>query len=93
MCGSLTVRMPHDLHDLCVPPGADLAVEAFDQVQASAHELPSPSLVAQAVVPEHLARERGNGRDGVADEAPGGVGVHAKQERDEEVVGVPERLE
>ena len=71
---------------------ADLAVDALDEVEAAAEEFPAPAFVADAVGPEHLAREGGVGGGGVADEAACGVSVHAEEEGDEEVVGIPECL-
>ncbi|KAB8446195.1 hypothetical protein FH972_025177 [Carpinus fangiana] len=71
---------------------ADFAVEAFAQVDCRADELPTPALVADAVVPEGAAGKRRVGLEGIADEAAGGVGVHGKQERNEEVMGVPKGL-
>jgi len=87
------VGVADDFDDLGRAPRVDFAVEALEQVDATAPELPPPALVADAVVPEVGAGEGGVGVGAVADEAVGGVGVEAKQEGDEEVVRVPERLE
>jgi hypothetical protein len=82
-----------NLDNLGLAPAANLAVQTVDKVKTTAYKLPSPALVADAVGPEVGLVERRKGRGGVTDEAARGMGVHAKQERDEEVVGVPERLE
>ena len=82
-----------DLDDLGLAAGADLAVEALDQVDAAAPQLPAPALVADAVIPEVRARERREVADRVPHEAVRGVGVESEQEGDEEVVRVPEGLE
>ena len=86
------VGVPDHLGDLGFAAGADFPVDALDEVQTAAEELPPPALVADAVRPEHLAREGGVGGGRVTHEAAGGVSVHAEEEGDEEVVGVPERL-
>lgn len=87
------IGVADDFDDLSRTPRVDLAVEALEQVDAAAPELPAPALVADAVVPEVGAVERGVGMGAVADEALGGVGVEADEEGDEEVMGVPEGLE
>lgn len=87
------VGVADDFDDLGRAPRVDFAVEALEQVDAAAPELPAPALVADAVVPEVGAGEGGIGEGAVADEALGGVGVEADEEGDEEVVRVPEGLE
>ena len=73
--------------------GADLAVDALEEVEAAGPEFPAPALVADAVRPEVGAGEGGVGEFGVAHEAAGGVGVEGEEEGDEEVVRVPECFE
>jgi signal transduction histidine kinase len=82
-----------DLDDLGLPPAANFTVQTVHEVQTTAYKLPSPALITDAVGPKVLLVERRVGRDRVAHEAVGSVRVHAKQERNEEVVGVPESLE
>ena len=89
----LTVWVTDDLDNLSLPPAADLAVQAVHQVQATTKELPSPSLVTNAVGPEVLFVEGRIGRSSVTDEAAGSMRVHAEQERNEQVVRIPEGLE
>ena len=72
---------------------ADLAVDAFDEVDAAAEEFPAPAFVADAVGPEVGAGEGGVWLGGVADEAVRGVRVHAEEEGNEEVMRVPEGFE
>lgn len=57
------------------PPGIDLAVNALKEVQPSTPELPSPSFVADAVIPEWLACQRREWRYGVSDEAAGRMSI------------------
>lgn len=86
------VRVANHLGDVRGPARGDFAVDALRQVDTSTPEFPAPPFVADAVVPEGRAGKRGEGFLGVADEAAGCVGVEGKKERDEEVMGVPERL-
>ena len=74
-------------------PRADLAVDALEEVESAGPEFPAPALVADAVRPEVVAGEGGEGEFGVAHEAAGGVGVEGEKEGNEEVVRVPERFE
>lgn len=84
------VGVADDFGDFGFAAGADFAVDALDEVEASGEEFPAPAFVADAVIPEHLAGEGRVGVRGVADETACGVGVHAEEEGDEEVVGIPE---
>ena len=79
--------------DLGRPPRVDLAVDALDEVDAAAPELPAPAFVTDAMLPEIVAGERRERRFGVSDEAAGRVRVEPEEEGDEEVVRVPERFE
>jgi hypothetical protein len=83
----------HDLDDLGLASAADLTVESIAEVETTANKLPSPTLVTDAVSPESYLVEWGERRSSVTNEAAGSVGVHAEQERNEEVVGVPKGLE
>lgn len=85
--------MTDDLDYLGLTPAADFTVEAVEEVKATAYKLPSPTLVPNAVRPEVVVVERRERRSSVTDETAGGMGVHAEQEGDEEVVSVPESLE
>jgi len=89
----LTVWVTDDPDDLSLPSAADFAVQAVHQVQATSKKLPSPALITDAMSPEVFFVERRVSRDGVANEAAGRMRVHAEQERNEQVVGVPESLE
>ena len=84
--------MSHDFDDLGLAARSYLAVQSFTQINSSTDELPSPTLIANAVAPEILAGERGVRLDTVANEAARGVRVHCQQEGDKEVVCVPESL-
>jgi hypothetical protein len=89
---NLTVWVTNDLDNLGFTPAANLTVHAVEQVETAAYKLPSPTFVTNAVGPEVVMVERGEGGSGVTDKTAGGVGVHAEQERDKEVVSVPEGL-
>lgn len=56
-------------------PGADLAIDALDEVETAGPKFPAPTLVANAVIPEVSARERRVTIRGVANEATCGVGI------------------
>lgn len=88
-----TIRMPYHLRDMRRPPRADLPVQPLAQIQSGSHKLPAPALIPQTVIPEWVPGKGRVGHRRVADEAARGVRVHGEQERDEEVVGVPEGLE
>lgn len=72
--------------------GADLAIEALEEVDAAGPKLPAPAEVADAVGPIGVPGEGREGLGRVADEAADGVGVKGQEEGDEEVMGVPESL-
>lgn len=88
-----TIRMTDNLHNFCLSAAADLTVQTIHQVQTTSKEFPSPTFVANAVVPEVGTSKRRMSGSGVTDEAAGGMRVHPQQERNEEVVSVPESLE
>lgn len=85
--------MAHNLNNLCLTSAADLTVQAVAEVETATDKLPSPSLVPDAVSPEVLLVEWRPRRSSVTDETAGSMCVHAEQERNEEVMRVPERLE
>ena len=89
----LTVWVANDLDNLGLAPATNLTVQTVHEVQAAAYKLPSPSLVTNAVGPEVVVIKGRKGLCSVTHEAAGCVCVHAEQERDEEVVRVPKRLE
>lgn len=70
----------------------DFTVDALAEVESSADQFPAPTFVADAVVPERGSGKRGVGVGRITDEAPSGVCVESQEERDEEVMCVPERL-
>jgi hypothetical protein len=88
-----TVWVADNLDNLGLASAANLAVQAVHEVKTTADKLPSPAFVADAVGPEVVLVERRKGRSSVTDEAASGVGVHSKQKRNKEVVGVPKGLE
>jgi hypothetical protein len=85
--------MTDDLDNLGLTPAADLTVETVKEVETATEELPSPTLITNAVSPEVLLVEWRPCGNGVSDEAAGCVCVHAEQEGNEQVVSVPESLE
>ena len=89
----LTVRVADNLDDLGLATAADLAVETIDEVETASDKFPAPALVTDAVSPEVVVVEWRKGSGRVSDETARGVRVHANEERNKEVVRVPERLE
>ena len=85
--------MSDNLDDLGLPARADFTVQAIHEVKTTAEQFPSPSLVSNAVGPEVLSGKWRKWSSSVTDEAASGVGVHAEQKGDEQVVSVPESLE
>jgi len=83
----------NNLDDLCLASATDLTVEAIEEVKTTSYKLPSPSLVTNAVGPEVVVVEWRESWSGITDEAAGRVCVHAEQERDKQVMRVPEGLE
>lgn len=70
----------------------NFAVDALAEVDSAADEFPAPTFVADAVVPERCTVKGGVGCLGIANEAPRGMGVESKEEGNEEMMCVPERL-
>jgi hypothetical protein len=83
----------NDLDNLGLAPAANFTVETVEQVKTTTKELPSPSLVTNAVRPEVIVVEWREGRGSVTDKAARGVGIHTEQEGDKKVVSIPESLE
>lgn len=89
----LTIRMAHDPDNLCLFPGSDLSVHTFDEIESTSPELPTPTFIPNAMLPEYSTGKGRKWLHGVANEASSGVGVKAKQEWNEEMMGIPEGLE
>jgi len=84
------VRVADDFGDLCRAAGADFAVNSFNQIDTASPKFPAPAFIAKAMTPEGRASERGDWVFGISYKAASCMGVEGEQERDEEVVGVPE---
>jgi len=82
-----------DTGDLGLADGTNLTVQTLKEIEATCPELPSPSQIPNAVFPVILTGKGRNRGSGVAHEAANRVGVKADEERDEQMVRVPERLE
>lgn len=85
--------MANNTGDLGVTLGTDLAVQSFDQIEATGEQLPSPSQVTNAVVPVISTIEWRERKGCGADETSRGVGVETKQKGDKKMMRVPKRLE
>lgn len=75
------------------PPSSQFSVHPLDKVQPTTHQLPSPTLITQTVIPEHLSRERRVWLRCVAHKTSGSVRIKPQEKRHEQMVRVPERLE
>lgn len=84
--------MADHFEDGCRAPAADLAVDTLAEIKGAAPELPPPALVAYAMVPKGLTGKGGVGQRGGADKAAGCVRVKTEEERNEEMVSIPESL-
>lgn len=82
--------MPDDLNDLSLSARPDLTIQSLAEIDASTYELPSPTLVANAMTPEVLSRKRRVRLYAVSDETTSRVSVHGQQEWDEKMVRIPE---
>lgn len=84
------VGVANNFDNLSLASAADLAIQTVEEVQTASDKLPSPALVTNAVRPEVVLVERRVGRDCVSDETARCMCIHAEQERDEQVMCVPE---
>lgn len=89
----LTIWMTNDSRDLGQALSPNLTVKTLCQVTSSSKQLPSPSLITDAVLPEEVSGKGRYGVDRVTNEAADSVGVKSEEEGDEEMVRVPEGLE
>ena len=87
------VWMTNDLVDLGLASSSDFTIDSFHQIDSTSKQFPSPAFVAYAVVPERLARERRVRIFRIPYEATCSMRVHAQEERDEQMMRVPEGLE
>jgi hypothetical protein len=84
--------MTDDLDNLSLAPDTNLAIQALKKVETSTKELPPPTFVADTVGPEDLASKWREWLGSVTDETSRCMSIHAEQERNEEMMSVPERL-
>lgn len=85
--------MANDLYDLSLSTTADLSIQAVEKIKTTTNKLPSPALVANAVSPEVLLVKWRKCGGCITNEAVGSMRVHAEQERDKQVMRVPEGFE
>jgi hypothetical protein len=89
----LTIWMTDHLCDDGGTSGPNLAVEPLYQVESTGSQFPSPTLITKAMVPKPLPRKGRNWVCSVSYEAASCVRVEGQQERNEQVMRVPESLE
>jgi len=82
-----------DTGDLGLADGTDFTVKTLAQVEGAGPKLPSPTEVTNAVLPVLVSGEGREALGGVAHKAADRVGIEGQEEGDEEVVGIPKRLE
>lgn len=85
--------MSHDTHDGGLSPAADFAVDSLDKVQSASPKLPSPALISETVTPKVIVVEGRKWVRGISDETASGMSVKTEQERNKQVMGIPESLE
>lgn len=85
--------MSDDLDNLSLSSAADLTVKTIEKIEATTEQLPSPALVTYTMGPEVLFVERRVVVNSVTDEAIGSMCIHAEQEWDEKMMGVPKCFE
>jgi len=69
------IGVADDSADLSRPTRIYLTIYPFEEIESAPKEFPPPAFVADAMIPEGLARERRVGQFGIPDEALGCVGV------------------
>ena len=85
--------MTDHLCDHGPPSRSNLPIDPFQEVKTTTHELPSPALVANTMVPEFLTCEWRDRVGRIAHETTGGVGIESEHVRDEQMVRIPKGLE
>ena len=85
--------MANNPNNLRLPPAPDLSVQPLSQIDATSPQLPSPTLVSDAVSPKLLSGKGRKRQLRVADETTGSMGIHGQQKRNKQMMRVPERLE
>ena len=88
-----TVWMTDHLRDHGPSSGSNFSIDPFQEVETTTHELPSPALVANTMVPEFLPCEWRDRIGRITHEAAGCVGIESEHERDEQMVCVPKGFE
>lgn len=84
--------MTDDFEDLCRSARIYFTIYPLKKVETTSDKLPSPAFIPNAMVPKRLASERRVGERGVTHETLRGVGIKSQEERDKQVVCVPECL-
>jgi len=81
------------LDDLGRSASTDLAIKSLNQVQSASDQFPSPSLVAETVVPERSACKWRYRLHSVSDKAASGMSIKSQEEWYKQMMRVPKRLE
>jgi hypothetical protein len=89
----LTIWMTNDSNNLGFSSGSDLTIDSLEEIETTSPELPSPSLVSNAMLPEVGLIEWRERYGGVTDETSSGVSVETEHKRNEEVVSIPKCFE
>jgi hypothetical protein len=82
----------HDASDFSLAECTNLTIETLKQISSSREELPSPTEITDAVRPVIVTSEGRKAIGSVSDEASHGMGVQSQEERNEQMVSVPEGL-
>ena len=84
--------MSDNLDNLSLTSLADLAIETIEKIETTAKQLPSPTFVANTMGPEVLLVKRRVVGNRITDEAVSSMCIHAKQEWNKKMMGVPKRF-
>ena len=74
----ITIWMANNFDNLGISSASNLTVQTFDQVETTSPQLPSPTLITNAMVPEILSGKWREWVASVTNETSGSVGVHAQ---------------
>ena len=67
--------MTDDPNNFRLSSRSDFSVDPFNKVESASPELPSPTLISKAVIPEIGTSKWRKWVGGITDEASGGVGI------------------
>jgi hypothetical protein len=88
----LTVGMSNDFDNLSGSASANLTIYPLQKIHAASNQLPTPTLISKAMIPEEFASKRRYGICTVSDEAASGMAIQGQEERHKEMMCIPKGL-